>query len=443
MKLNIGCGKKYKPDYINIDFFEDLIADRLMNAVSLDFDDFSCQEIIAIHMVEHLSFFETIYALSEFFRILKPDGKLIIEIPDINKAFQYYLKSDDNQKEEILGWVYGIPYKGLQHKFGFPPFLLIEIFKNIGFHKISKTHYSNQENIPSIRFDCEKPTKNDEFEIFQLITRVRRNLINLQFIDFKDSFLCKEQEDLFAILRLGMIIFKENQKREEFYNLIIETLTNSPRFGKVFIFEIASNNFLLKSEIEKMSDITELLNQLKFPRILLQSIMKAPLVPGSQHLVYSSIESFAKGTIYKLIFQDDEKDYVINKLNEFSESNSFQNFNFFSFKLIERLSLDFFYKGIKFFHQNNYKKAYNNFLKALLLYRDDLFYFWNMAKVLAKMNLKNQALRYYKRTLRFLKFRKFQSKDQIKKEIKRELAWVKSEKESSPEFKPVMSIEEF
>ena len=240
-----------------------------------------------------------------------------------------------------------------------------------------------------------------------------------------------------------MIIFKENQKREEFYNLIIETLTNSPRFGKVFIFEIASNNFLLKSEIEKMSDITEVLNQLKFPRILLQSIMKAPLVPGSQHLVYSSIESFAKGTIYKLIFQDDEKDYVINKLNEFSESNSFQNFNFFSFKLIERLSLDFFYKGIKFFHQNNYKKAYNNFLKALQLYRDDLFYFWNMAKVLAKMNLKNQALRYYKRTLRFLKFRKFQSKDQIKKEIKRELAWVKSEKESSPEFKPVMSIEEF
>ena len=443
MKLNIGCGKKYKPDYINIDLFEDLVADKLMNAVNLDFDDYSCQEVIAIHMIEHLTFFETIYALSEFFRILEPKGILTIEIPDINKAFQYYLKSHDNQKEEILGWIYGIPQKGLQHKFCFPPFLLIEVLKKIGFSKINKQHYNNKENIPSVRFDCVKMFENNESEMFQLISRVRRNLINLHYIDFKDLFLCKEREELLTNILLGMIKFKKNKKKEDIFDLITITLTSSPRFGKVFLAEIESNKYLSNSEIEKMIDITELLIQLKFPKILLQSIKKAPLIPGSQHLVYSSIESFAKGTIYKLLFQEDEKKNVISKLKEFSESDTFQNFNFFSFKMIERLSLDCFYKGIKFFHQDNYKNAYNNFLKALTLYRDDLFYYWNMAKVLANMNLKNQAIRYYKKTLRFLKFKKFQSKDQIKKEIKRELGWVKNEKELSPEFKPVMSIEEF
>lgn len=443
MKLNIGCGKKYKPDYINIDLFEDLIADKLMNAVNLDFDDNSCQEVIAIHMLEHLSFFETIYALSEFFRILKPEGILIIEIPDINKAFKHYLKSSDTQKEEILGWIYGIPHKGLQHKFGFPPFLLIEILKKVGFYKINEKHYYNQENIPSVRFDCVKTFEKNDFEIFQLISHVRRNLINLHYIDFNDSFLCKEQEDLLTTLLLGMKNFKQNQKKEDLFDLITVTLTSSPQFGKIFLSEIKSNKYLSNSEIEKITDITELLIQLKFPNILLQSIKKAPIIPGSQHLVYSSIESFAKGTIYKLLFQDDEKNYVINKLKEFSEDNSVQNFNFFSFKMIERLSLDYFYKGIKFFHQDNYKDSYNNFLKAIKLYRDDIFYYWNMAKVLAKSNLKNQAIRFYRKTLRFLKFKRFQSKDQIKEEIKRELDWVKNEKDSSPEFKPVMSIEDF
>jgi len=38
MKLNIGCGKKYDPDYCNIDLYEDLVADRLMSAINLELD---------------------------------------------------------------------------------------------------------------------------------------------------------------------------------------------------------------------------------------------------------------------------------------------------------------------------------------------------------------------------------------------------------------------
>ncbi|MHA2121644.1 MAG: class I SAM-dependent methyltransferase, partial [Promethearchaeota archaeon] len=75
MRLNVGCGKKYEPEYSNIDLFEDLIADKLMSAINLDFEDYCCEEVKAIQIIEHLTFFEAIYALNEFFRVLKLKGK--------------------------------------------------------------------------------------------------------------------------------------------------------------------------------------------------------------------------------------------------------------------------------------------------------------------------------------------------------------------------------
>ena len=133
MKLNIGCGKKYDPEYYNIDLYEDLVADRLMSAFNLEFADNTCEKVKAIHVLEHLSFFETIYALSEFFRVLEPYGELILETPDLEKTCQHYLKANEEQKKEILGWFYGIPHKGLQHKICFPPYLLEELLTNVGF----------------------------------------------------------------------------------------------------------------------------------------------------------------------------------------------------------------------------------------------------------------------------------------------------------------------
>ncbi|KKM01223.1 hypothetical protein LCGC14_1796550, partial [marine sediment metagenome] len=98
MKLNIGCGKKYEPGYCNIDLYETLIVDKLMSAIDLHFEDNSIEEIKAIHLIEHLSFFEAIYALSEFFRVLETGGKLIIETPDLKKVCHHYLDSTKEQK---------------------------------------------------------------------------------------------------------------------------------------------------------------------------------------------------------------------------------------------------------------------------------------------------------------------------------------------------------
>jgi hypothetical protein len=77
------------------------------------------------------------------------------------------------------------------------------------------------------------------------------------------------------------------------------------------------------------------------------------------------------------------------------------------------------------------------------LYRDDLFYYWNLAKVLTKLDLEDQAIKFYKLTLRFLKLKKIQYKDEIKLDIKEELNWVRSKQGSTPKFEPIISIEKY
>ena len=156
---------------------------------SYDYDDNTCDEIKAIHVIEHLSFFETIYALSEFFRVLKPNGKLILETPDLQKSCQLYLKANEEQKKEILGWFYGIPHKGLQHKICFPPFLLNELLTNTGFSNISPDFYYNKESIPTVRFNCDKLDEGYSSKIFQIITRIRKSMLVENYIDFTNSSL--------------------------------------------------------------------------------------------------------------------------------------------------------------------------------------------------------------------------------------------------------------
>jgi ubiquinone/menaquinone biosynthesis C-methylase UbiE len=443
MKLNIGCGKKYDPDYCNIDLYEDLVADRRMSAFNLEFDDNTCDEIKAIHVIEHLSFFETIYALSEFFRVLEPNGKLILETPDLEKTCQHYLKANEEQKKEILGWFFGIPHKGLQHKICFPPYLLTELLSNAGFRSISTEFYYNIESIPSVRFTCKKLDEGYSLYIFQIITKIRNTMLVKNYVDFTDSFVIKEQEDLIANFAVELLKLEKNDKKDKVLEILTDILIKSPKFAKFFLEAIQNQDILSEKEINIILNTSEILLDLKFPNILLNSLKKGLLQPGSQKTIFSSIESFGRSVIMKINQSEKDRSNIIDNFKEMSEDIKDSEIDFFSFKIIKQKSLDYFYKGIKAFNLGKYRTAHNRFLDAIRLYRDDLFYYWNLAKVLTKLDLEDQAIKFFKLTLRFLRLKKFQYKDEIKLDIKKELHWVKSKQGKIPEFEPIISIEKY
>jgi len=441
MRINIGCGKKFEPEYINVDLYEDLIADKLMSAISLNFEDNFCEEVKAIQIIEHLTFFEAIYALNEFFRVLQPKGKLVLEIPDLMKTCQLYLKSNDEQKKIILGWIYGVPDKGLQHKFCFPAYLLTEILENTGFKNIMTKYFFNSESIPIVRFECNKPENLDDLEIFQILANIRKILQSESYIDFTNSLLIKEQEDLLCSYLIKLLEYQKKKKNDIIFEILVDSLMKWPRSVNVLLRVLKDKNFISQLEIKRIFNVTDLLIQLDFPNILCHSLKNVFTYPGTQRIAFSSIESFARKIIRKLLQNDQDKEKIISKLKILSDKIAYPEIEFFSLKIIEKKALDYFYLGIKAFYEENYKIAYNHFLRAIKLYRDDFLYFWNLAKILVKLNQKTEAIRYYKRTLRLVKITKIDNKNTIRNEIIKELNCLKKHKEAVQEFKPVISIE--
>ena len=139
MKLNLGCGGLYKKDYLNVDAFDDTVADKNMSALNLKLKDNSIATIEASQLIEHLGLINSIYALSECFRVLELNGALAIETPDIKTSFKKYINGDREDRKNLLTWIYGLETPGMQHKFCFPDDLLEEILRKIGFTNIKKT----------------------------------------------------------------------------------------------------------------------------------------------------------------------------------------------------------------------------------------------------------------------------------------------------------------
>ncbi len=440
MKLNVGSGRRYEPGYCNIDLFEDILADKQMSATNLSFPDNSCEEVKAIQVIEHIDFFQSLYALSEFFRVLQSNGVLIIETPDIEKAFQSYLKGDYEQQKEILGWIFGIPHEGLQHKLCYPLKLLTEMLKKVGFSDIKEEKFYNTESIPILRIKCNKPSEENSF---QVITHIRKNLLLENLIDFKDSFLTKEQEDLLTLILLKLKEFEVKKDKNITYEIIKTILIKSPLFARVFLKGIEDQNYLTNFEMNYINEIIQYMIKYNFSNILYNSLKKLPIIPGTQQIAISSIETFGKSIIDKLIFFRDEKQKQLAHLKELATTNKQEKSLFFSQAMIKRKSEEFFYQGIKAFYDQNYEITKRKLLESIQLFRDDFIYYWNLAKLLVKLNLKSNALKIYRRTLRLLRISRVKNKKVIKKDIDLEMIWLKKAKEPSPNFNPIINLDKY
>jgi hypothetical protein len=414
-----------------------------MSALDLKFDDNLCQEVKAIQLIEHLGLYQSIYSLSEFFRVLEPSGKLILETPDLERAFKIYLNSDYEQKKETLKWIYGLPHQGLEHKFCFPPQLLIEILDKIGFEDINQTSLNNEESIPTTRIVCRKTSNKKLGELFQNFTYLRKRLLSEKIINFNNLFLTREQEDLLNFLLIETIKLLKNENQKQNFDFIKKALIISPQMVKFFLLEMVNSSYFSKFKDNYAFEITDLFINIDFPKILCNALMKAPLIPGTQNIIFSSIESFGLGIINKILHPTIDKEKVIEKLSILSRNTKYKGISFFSPTILQRASLDFFYQGIKKFYGEDYKQSLDKLLRAIKLYRDDLLYYWNTAKVYSKLNLKQKSIRYYKRALKLINITNLKNKVDVRNDIKKELELVKKKESKFIELEPIISLEKF
>lgn len=84
MKLNLGCGNDIKEGYVNVDFRQTHPSVMLvdLSVFPWPFGDASADEILMLDFLEHFPYAQTERIILECYRVLKPDGTVVVQVPD-------------------------------------------------------------------------------------------------------------------------------------------------------------------------------------------------------------------------------------------------------------------------------------------------------------------------------------------------------------------------
>jgi len=141
LKLNLGCGLDKRQGYVNIDCRPECNPDLLHDLTKpLPYSDNSVDEIIAKDLLEHFSHHDVERILQDWYRVLKPGGKIYIQTPDMCTIALKILNGELWSWKQISYWVYGgQEYPQNYHKSGFTSPTLTALLHKIGF-KVEKAN---------------------------------------------------------------------------------------------------------------------------------------------------------------------------------------------------------------------------------------------------------------------------------------------------------------
>jgi len=121
LKLHLGCGMQHHDGFINIDCKTTPATDLVCDIRSLPYGNDTIDVIESYHVLEHIpvclhanissdygeKYAALIAVLKEWHRVLKKDGQLVIEMPDLDGVMRAYLAADEAMREQLLIGIYG------------------------------------------------------------------------------------------------------------------------------------------------------------------------------------------------------------------------------------------------------------------------------------------------------------------------------------------------
>lgn len=148
MKLHLGCGTVRLEGYVNIDIERWTAAvDVVANALDLNmYEDNSIEHIFTHAMLEHIPCWDTIKALKEWYRILKPGGTIQVEVPDLERIYADWIINKSLDEQEAIDNIFGRTeekkaYKNQHHLTGFTYDRLVRFMKECGFTNFKRLEH--------------------------------------------------------------------------------------------------------------------------------------------------------------------------------------------------------------------------------------------------------------------------------------------------------------
>jgi predicted SAM-dependent methyltransferase len=156
--INLGCGSRYHPDWINIDIAQTgpkVVAHDLSKGIP--FPDNSCDVIYHSHLLEHLRRPHAFRFMHDCFRVLKPGGILRVVVPDLEQICRVYL-------DKLAAALRNDPLSGHDYQW-----ILLEMFDQT---------VRERSGGEMLTYLSQVPLPNEAF-VYERIGEEGRNIVNL------------------------------------------------------------------------------------------------------------------------------------------------------------------------------------------------------------------------------------------------------------------------